>query len=246
MLQMKVDAKTIREFSNVIITLVPEARFDFKPEGLFSKVMDPAHVAMIALEINKEAFQEYVLEGEESLGMDIDKMRNILKLSGPNDIIDIKFDGKKISFKLGNLNISTPLIDPSTLTTPKIPTIELPNNIVTDISYLSTGIKAAEGIAEVVTFNIKSEELKIYSKGETDSETTELTIPKSMAKEFIYTSDARSSFALDYLSKFIRSLESSQEISISVGNDFPLRMEANILNGMGKVTFLLAPRIDYI
>ncbi len=246
MLQLKVDAKTIREFSNIIIILVPEARIDFKQDGLFSKVMDPAHVAMISLEISKEAFQEYSVESDESLGMDIDKIRNILKLSGPNDIIDVKFDGKKISFRLGNLNVSTPLIDPSTLTTPKIPTIELPNKIVTDISYLSTGIKAAEGIAEVVTFSFKADELKIYSKGETDSETTELTISKTMAKDFIYTSDAKSSFALDYLSKFIRSLESSQEISISVGNDFPLRMEANIMNGKGKVTFLLAPRIESI
>ena len=246
MLQIKIDAKTMREFSNIIITLVPEARVDFRPDGIYTKVMDPAHVAMISLEINRDAFQEFSVETEESLGLDIDKIRNLLKLSGPNEIIDTKYDGKKISYRLGNLNVSNPLIDPSTLTTPKIPNIDLPNKVVTDISYLNTGIRAAEGIAEVVTFNVKPDEFKIFAKGETDSETTELVIPKTLTKEFIYNSDARSSFALDYLSKFIRSLESTQEISISVGNDFPVRIEASILNGKGKVSFLLAPRIENI
>ena len=33
MLQIKVDAKTIREFSNIMLTLVQEARVDFKPDG---------------------------------------------------------------------------------------------------------------------------------------------------------------------------------------------------------------------
>jgi proliferating cell nuclear antigen len=246
MIQIKVDAKTMREFSNVIITLVQEARVDFKADGISAKVMDPARVAMISVDIKNGAFQEYSVDGDESLGLDIDKMRNFLKLSGASDIIDFKYDGKKISMKLNNLSAGIPIIDPSALTTPKIPTIEPQNKIVTDLNLLSTGIKAAEGISEVVTFNIKSDELRIYAKGETESETTELTIPKNMAKEFIYSSDAKSSFALEYLTKFMRALESTEEVSIAIGNDYPLRMEAPILNGKGKVTFLIAPRIENI
>ncbi|MGC8645185.1 MAG: DNA polymerase sliding clamp [Thermoplasmata archaeon] len=246
MLQIKVDAKTIREFSNLILTLVQEARVDFKPDGISSKVMDPARVAMIALEIKKDAFQEFNVDGEDSLGLDIEKMRNFLRLTGPNEIIDMKFDGKRISMKIGNLSASIPIIDPSTLTTPKIPTIEPQDKIVTDLSLLATGIKAAEGISEVVTFTMKSDEMRIYAKGETESETTEMTVPRSQAKEYIFTSDARSSFALEYLTKFLRALESTEEVSIALGNDYPLRMEAPILNGKGKVTFLIAPRIENI
>jgi len=246
MLQIKVDAKTIREFSNLILTLVQEARVDFKPDGISSKVMDPARVAMISVEIKKDAFQEFNVDGEDSLGLDIEKMRNFLRLTGPNEIIDMKFDGKRISMKIGNLSAGIPIIDPSTLTTPKIPTIEPQDKIVTDLSLLATGIKAAEGISEVVTFTMKSDEMRVYAKGETESETTEMTIPRSQAKEYIYTAEARSSFALEYLTKFLRALESTDEISIALGNDYPLRMEAPILNGKGKVTFLIAPRIENI
>ncbi|MEM3313375.1 MAG: hypothetical protein QXT48_03265, partial [Thermoplasmatales archaeon] len=156
MLEIKVDAKTIREFFNLILTLVQEARVDFKSDGISSKVMDPARVAMISLEIKKDAFQEFNVDGEDSLGLDIEKMRNFLRLTGPDDIIDIKFDGKKISMKVGNLSASVPMIDPSTLTTPKIPTIEPQDKIVTDLSLLMKGIKAAEGISEVVTFSMKA------------------------------------------------------------------------------------------
>ncbi len=246
MIQIKVDAKTIREFSNIILTLVQEARVDFKPDGISSKVMDPARVAMISVEVKREAFQEFEVNGEDSLGLDIEKMRNFLKLTGPTDIIDFKYDGKKISMKKENLSAGIPIIDPSALTTPKIPTIEPQDKVVTDLNLLSTGIKAAEGISEVVTFAIKSDELKVYARGETDSETIEMTIPKSLAKEFIFSSDSKSSFALEYLTKFLRALESTEEVSIAIGNDYPLRMEAPIMNGKGKVTFLIAPRIENI
>jgi proliferating cell nuclear antigen len=246
MLQIKVDAKTIREFSNIILTLVQEARVDFKPDGISAKVMDPARVAMISVEVKREAFQEFDVTGEESLGLDIEKMRNFLKLTASTEIIDFKYDGKRISMKLGNLSAGIPVIDPSALTTPKIPTIEPQDKIVVDINLLSQGIKAAEGISEVVTFSIKSDELKLYAKGETDSETTEMTIPKSLAKEYIFSSDSKSSFALEYLTKFLRALESTEEVSIAIGNDYPLRMEAPIMNGKGKVTFLIAPRIENI
>ncbi len=246
MIQIKVDAKTIREFSNIILTLVQEARVDFKPDGISSKVMDPARVAMISVDVKREAFQEFEVSGEDSLGLDIEKMRNFLKLTGPTDIIDFKYDGKKLTMKKENLAAGIPIIDPSALTTPKIPTIEPQDKVVTDINLLSTGIKAAEGISEVVTFAIKSDELKVYARGETDSETTEMTIPKSLAKEFIYSSDSKSSFALEYLTKFLRALESTEEVSLAIGNDYPLRMEAPIMNGKGKVTFLIAPRIENI
>jgi proliferating cell nuclear antigen len=246
MIQIKVDGKTIREFSNLILTLVQEARVDFKPDGISAKVMDPARVAMISIDVKREAFQEFDVNGEDSLGLDIEKMRNFLRLTDPTEIIDLKYDGKRISMKIGNLSAGIPIIDPSALTTPKIPTIEPQDKIVTDLNQLSKGIKAAEGISEVVTFSIKSEELKIYAKGETDSETTEMTIPKSLAKEFIFTSDSKSSFALEYLTKFLRALESTEEVSIALGNDYPLRMEAPIMNGKGKVTFLIAPRIENI
>lgn len=246
MIQIKVDAKTIREFSNIIITLVQEAKVDFKADGISAKVMDPARVAMISVEVKSGAFQEYNVEGENSLGLDIEKMRNILKLTEPSKVIDLKYDGKKISLKLDNLTAGIPIIDPGALTTPKIPSIEPQNKVVTDIKALSTGIKAAEGISEVVTFNIRAEELRIYAKGETDAETTELTIPKGKAKEFIFSSEAKSSFALEYLTKFLRALETTEELSIALGNDYPLRVEAPILNGKGKVTFLIAPRIENI
>jgi proliferating cell nuclear antigen len=246
MIQIKVDGKTIREFSNLILTLVQEARVDFKPDGISAKVMDPARVAMISIDIKREAFQEFDVNGEDSLGLDIEKMRNFLRLTDASEIIDLKYDGKKISMKTGNLSAGIPIIDPSALTTPKIPTIEPQDKIVTDLIQIIKGIKAAEGISEVVTFSVKSDELKIYAKGETDSETIEMTIPKSLAKEFIFTSDSKSSFALEYLTKFLRALESTEEVSIALGNDYPLRMEAPIVNGKGKVTFLIAPRIENI
>jgi len=246
MVEFKIDARSLREFADIVVSLNQEAKIDFTNKGLSTKIIDPAHIAMVLLEIDKDTFQDFKVEDEESIGIDIERLRNAMKLASSTDIINFKADGKRISIKYGNLSYNIPIIDPSSISTQKMPNLVIPNKIITDFNLVLTGIKAAENFADVVTFHMKTDELKILAKGESDLENAELSIPKSLAKEYVFSEEAKSSYSLDYLSNFVRSLESVTDISIMLKTDYPLKIEAPVFNGKGKVTFILAPRIESI
>ena len=61
--------------------------------------------------------------------------------------------------------------------------------------------------------------------------------------------DTSSLFSLDYFSLMVNSVKQDRIITISLGNDLPVKIEAELaINGNtgahGSVRFLLAPRID--
>jgi proliferating cell nuclear antigen len=54
----------------------------------------------------------------------------------------------------------------------------------------------------------------------------------------------RSLFPLDYFSNMIRAIPVGTVVTMSVGNDYPVKLEFSIADGRGTVNYLLAPRIE--
>jgi proliferating cell nuclear antigen len=57
-------------------------------------------------------------------------------------------------------------------------------------------------------------------------------------------SDAKSLFSLDYLSDLSKILAKSNEVTIDLGKDFPLKIRVKIAQGHGDVSYMLAPRVE--
>ena len=54
----------------------------------------------------------------------------------------------------------------------------------------------------------------------------------------------KSLFSIDYFSNMIKPVKSDDPITISMGNDNPIRVDFDIAEKKGHVTYLLAPRIE--
>jgi proliferating cell nuclear antigen len=54
----------------------------------------------------------------------------------------------------------------------------------------------------------------------------------------------RSLFSLDYFSNMVRSVPSAGVVALAIGQDYPAKMNFEIAEGNGEVTYLLAPRIE--
>ena len=80
MFQAKVKSETLKGIVDVVSTLVDEAKFNIDSKGVSLKAVDPAHVAMIDLKIEKSAFEEFSAD-ETELGIDLDKIKEVLRLS---------------------------------------------------------------------------------------------------------------------------------------------------------------------
>ena len=81
----------------------------------------------------------------------------------------------------------------------------------------------------------------VDAEGDTDDVHLELTTEDLIA---LTPGDARSLFSLDYLKDMNKAIPSDAEVTMEVGEEFPVKMHFDIAEGNGNVTYMLAPRIQ--
>jgi len=243
MFKAKVRSDTLKGLVNIISTLVDEAKFNIGPEGMSLKAVDPAHVAMIELYLKKSAFEEFVAD-ETSIGIDLDKIRDVLKLASSGDVIQMEQEDNRgrLVIKIGNIVRRMNLVDTSTMGDPRVPELSLPANIEMGIGEIQKGIKAAESVSDHIALSADQDSFELYSEGDTDS--VSLRLEREQLIDLKTTEKARSLFPLDYFSNLVKAVPSDTVVRINLGNNYPVKITFDIADGNGKVGYLLAPRIE--
>ncbi len=243
MFQAKVKSETLKGIVDVVSTLVDEAKFNVDSKGVALKAVDPAHVAMIDMKIEKSAFEEFAADDTE-LGIDLDKIKEVLRLSRAGDVISLEQDEDKnrLVINVGNVTRRMNLVDTTGMSDPKVPNLNLPAKVAVAAEELQKGIKAAESISDHIALTAHPEGFEMVSEGDTDSVSLKLTKDQLVSLEC--KENVRSLFPLDYFSNMIRAIPVGTVITMSVGNDYPVKLEFSIADGRGTVNYLLAPRIE--
>lgn len=243
MFQAKVKAEILKGIVDVVSTIVDEAKFNVNAKGVTLKAVDPAHVAMIDLRIEKSAFEEFDAD-ETELGIDLDKIREVLRLSRSGDVISMAQDEdrNRLVINVGNVTRRMNLVDTTGMSDPKVPNLSLPAMIAITAEELQKGIKAAESISDHIALTATPEGFEMVSEGDTDS--VSLKLSKDLLVSLDCKENVRSLFPLDYFSNMIRAIPAGTVISMNLGNDYPVKMEFAIADGKGTVNYLLAPRIE--
>lgn len=239
----KVRAEVLKEVTDVISTLVDEAKFNIGPDGISVRAVDPAHVAMVDLSLDKGAFEEYRGE-EEEIGIDMDKIKEVLRLARAGDTIAIQHDGEKnrLVFNVGNVTRQMALVDTAGMAETKVPNLNLPAKIVVKTEELRQGIRASESVSDHIALSASQEGFEMVSEGDTDS--VRLQLGRDQLQELHAKEKVRSLFPLDYFSNMVKAISSAETVTINLGNDYPVKMEFTVAGNKGKVTYLLAPRIE--
>ena len=243
MFRAKVKAHVLKDLIEVTSPLVNEVKFNITTTDVSLRAVDPAHVAMVDLNIKSDAFEEYTAETIE-LGIDMDKFSNIMRLAGSDEIVTLDFDQKqnRLVITIGNLVRKMALIDTAGMPDPKMPTLDLPGKVVVTASELTKGVKASESISDHLALTMKKDSFQLYAEGDTD--TVDLTIPKDSLIEIAATGKIKSLFSIDYFSNMIKPIRANEAVTIFLGNDNPTKLEFDVAQSNGHVTYLLAPRIE--
>ncbi|MBN2734698.1 MAG: DNA polymerase sliding clamp [Methanomicrobiaceae archaeon] len=245
MLKATIDTEIFRETIDVIAAIVTECRMNINEEGFRIRAVDTANVAMISLELSQNAFSAYQ-SGENVIGIDINKMKNIVGMMGKDDALSLELpeDGYKLEMAFGGYKYSIALLDVNTVRKdPNMPTIQLPGKVVISGAQLNNAIKAAALVSDKIAFGINPETETFYMEADGDTDHINLEIKKSDLKSFVST-EARSLFSLDYLKDMGRVMSRAEEVEIQIGIDHPVKFAFNIADGNGRVEYLLAPRIE--
>ncbi|HEY1198090.1 MAG TPA: DNA polymerase sliding clamp, partial [Thermoplasmata archaeon] len=82
MFKLRIKMETLREVVEVVSTLVSEVKLTISKDGLEAKAVDPSHVAMLVLKLQKSVFEEFTGESTD-IGVDVEKLKEVLRLSKP-------------------------------------------------------------------------------------------------------------------------------------------------------------------
>ena len=243
MFNAKVKSEVLKGIIDVTAPLVNEVKLNITPKGISLRAVDPAHVAMVDLEVKDKAFEEFKAT-EMELGIDMDKLGGIMRLSSSGDMVSLEYDedSNRLIVKIGNLVRKMGLIDTAGMPDPKMPTLKLPAKVVLKASELSQGVRASEAVSDHLALTVNKDNFELFAEGDTD--TVNLKLPKDLVDELITTGKCKSLFSIDYFSNMIKPVRSEDPITIMIGNDNPIRVEFDIADKKGHVTYLLAPRIE--
>lgn len=243
MFKAKVKANVLKGIIDATTTLVDEVKLHITPEGISLKAVDPAHVAMVDLSLGSKAFAEYKASDIE-LGLDLDKLKEILKLASSEDTIGLEYkeDQNRLVVTVGNLVRRMSLTDTAGMPDPKVPNLNLPNRVKVKVAELSQGIKASESVSDHISLVCDENAFELNAEGDTD--TVNLKLTKNQLVELKASERTKSLFSLDYFSNMVKAADNGGDISLALGSDYPVRVEFDFAQGHGHVTYLLAPRIE--
>ncbi len=243
MLHAKVKLNILKEIVDTASILVPEAKFNIEDNGLMTKAVDPSRIAMVSIEVRKEAFEEF--EAKESmLGIDLEKLKETLKLGSSEDvlILDWDKDANTLVLKVGNLTRKMPLIDAGGMPDPKMPELDLPAKVTLPVEEIKKGVAAAKSISDNISLKISEDGFDLSSKAE-GADQANLHLPKDALIDIEIRESARSTYPLEQFSKMINAIK-SPNVTIRLGTDYPLDIIFEMANGMGNGRYLLAPRVE--
>jgi len=244
MFKAAINAETIGDVVEATSPLVDEIRLKLSPDGVSLRAVDPANVAMVSLTLDASAFESFeCTEGE--IGIDLIRFADVLRMAQKDDVIhmEVNEETRKLEIRLGSLSYTLSLLDPSTIRKdPKVPDLELPANVKMPGAEYKRAVKAAEKVSDHMALAVQDNKFVFEAQGDLDR--VELTLDASSGIKIETTGDVRSLFSLDFLNDLSKSAGKADEIIIELGSDFPLRMNFSIASGKGKVSYLLAPRIE--
>jgi len=245
MLKATIDADILKESIDAISALVTECRLHTDENGISTRAVDTANVAMISFLLKKEAFSSFAATRSE-LGIDIAKMKNIFGMMAKNDLITLELtdDIHKLQVSFQGYKYSIALLDENTIRKdPNPPTIELPGKVAIPGTELNSAIKAAAVVSDKIALGIDAGKQIFFMAAEGDTDHIRREFGKDEVS-FINGVEAKSLFSLDYLKDMGKVMSRADEVEIHIGVDHPVKFSFNIAGGNGHVEYLLAPRIE--
>lgn len=237
----------LKDSMKTISDIITEGLFQFTEDGVKLVAADPAMVGLVDFKLEKEVFDEYELEEERKIGLNLENLYSILRRANSDDTITLEVDEDNSQFKItmessSTRNFSLPILNLSEDDIPDTGDLEFTVTAEMTTDTLESAIKDAMVVSDSVTVSSDANEIKISAEG--DQSNAEFTVDKDSEGVIeIEGTNAESMFSLDYLSKMIGGKKISDNVTIKLGEDFPMRLEF-IEPEKTNLSFVLAPRIE--
>jgi len=242
-----VDADILADALEPVSALVSECKIHVNESGLEITAVDPANVGMVDMELDASACAHYDADGGV-LGVNLDRFEDVLGMADADDMVklDLNEETRQLDITIDGLEYTLALIDPDSIRQePDIPDLDLPATYVFKASELGRAVTAADLVSDHITIVGKREdELVISAEGDTDDAVVTVGDEKLLSGRHAEDSPVRSLFSLDYLKSMAGPIGNETEVSLVVGQEFPVILQYSMHDGDVSVKNVLAPRIQ--
>ncbi|MFW5977943.1 MAG: DNA polymerase sliding clamp, partial [Halohasta sp.] len=195
--------------------------------------------------LDAAAFESYDADGGV-IGVNLGRLQDIASMANSGDLIQLELDEetRKLHIQLDGLSYTLALIDPDSIRQePDIPELDLPAQVVLEGSQLDRGIKAADMVSDHISLRVDEGEAAFYIEAEGDTDDVDLKLTKEDLID-LTAGAADSLFSLDYLKDMNKAIPKATEVTVDLGEEFPVKLHYEFAEGLGHVTYMLAPRIQ--
>lgn len=226
-------ASVLKGMVSVLSSITDNVKLHCEEEGMRIVAVDPAHIAMVVLNIAKADLEGYTGDDSE-YGLDLSKLNSILKLAGDEDDCNMELSDR-ITVRVGNITRRMAALDTGSMTDPKVPDIQMDVSVPMKAADLQYIMRTVSDIGDTVTLSVSDKVFKVVSEDDVQSSEFEWT------PDGISEGSAQSTFPKDYVLSAVKAIPGRWDVVIGLTSDYPCKI------GFGADTggwFLIAPRVE--
>jgi hypothetical protein len=242
----ELDTSALKRLLGVLEPVAVEVRADVRPDGIHFAHVDPSHVAMLTVEARRSLFHEYVVERPGALGVDIGKLKEVLKIPRGPARIRLEVDPAEpnrlratvLKEGLAPVVRRMSIIDPSAFTEPQIPPLKPTIRAEgADAEAFAVAVRDARAVSDHATLHRSREGfvLEAWNGEGVQVSGAELTAGA-------VTGGGTASFPLDFLGKMATAVKTADTLTLAWGKEAAIAISFDTTAGLAG-TYLLAPRV---
>jgi len=248
-------AVLLKKVADAMKDLCKDVNFDCSEKGIQVQSMDSSHVALVSLLLRESAFAEFKCDRPVSLGMNIDSLTKILKMTGPSDSLKIRHqnDADVVNFqcegaddRIADFDLKLMQIESEHM--------EIPEQHYKVVVRMPSGefqkiCRDLKEFGETLQMSASKEGLKFTVQGDIGSGNVMLKPRESEKPEekvsLTVHEPVTATFALRYLVNFSKAAPLCGAVELGLGPDAPLLVKYELESAdKGHMQFYLAPKID--
>jgi proliferating cell nuclear antigen len=235
----------LRDPITSIAEIIDEGLFKVDKKGISFVASDRAMVSVVDFFISSSAFDNYEVDKEQMMGLNIPNLLSIIKRAGTGDKISFYLKDAKLQVVIEGASkrrFSVPLLDIREEEIPPVDKLEFSSKIQLKSDVLQNGVNDAEIIGDSVILETTPERFGMIAEGDLSKAELELSKGDESLVELSSSSTSKSRYALDYLKKMVKAAKLSDSVTIEHGTDYPMRLMFKAGDKV-KLSYILAPRV---
>jgi proliferating cell nuclear antigen len=236
----------IKDSISTIGELIDEGIFKVSKNGLNLIAADRAMVAVVDFKLPATIFEEFNVEGEKNIPINITNLVSVLKRTSSNDkvILDLKDNKLEITMKGDSIRkFTVPLLDIAPEEIPSIDQLDFKSKVKIKGDVLKSGIEDAEVVADSVVFESGKDMFSMRASGDISSAELVLKKDDKSLLEIKATDSTRARYPLDYLKKMIKATKLADDVVLMWSKDYPMKLSFKDVDKV-ELNFILAPRVQ--